>query len=340
MPDEASLIARLYRIIPSRVGVRPVAGVSLGIGDDAAVVRPRRGCEWVLSTDSFVEGAHFLAALHPPHAVGYKALARAVSDLAAMGAAPCFFLLTLALPADRTGRWLDAFARGMARAARRFSIRLIGGDVARHTHVVAAITVIGEARRGQMLARSGAAPGDAIYVSGRLGAAEAGLELLRHKGRHVLAYAARSYSLRRHLYPDPRLALGAWLSAKRLASAAMDLSDGLSTDLARLCTASGVGAIVHAASLPVVPAGLPGSRRAPAHRESLANFRRALDGGEDYELLFTVPRARVPRIPRRFRGVPLTRVGKIVSSRGLTLLDSAGNRQPLRPHGWDHFSRE
>jgi thiamine-monophosphate kinase len=338
MRGEAELIARLSRIIPSRIGVRPAAGVSLGIGDDAAVVRPSRSCEWILSADSFVEGVHFHAGLHPPHAIGYKTLARAVSDLAAMGAAPRYFLLTLALPARRAGPWLDAFARGMARAARRFAMHLIGGDLARHSRVVAALTVIGEARRGRVLGRGGALPGDALYVSGRLGAAQAGLELLRREGPRAVARRPLPYSLSRHLYPDPRLALGEWLAANRLASAAMDISDGLSTDLTRLCAASGVGAVVHAESVPAFRDERPRARRSSTPRQETADLRRTLHGGEDYELLFTVPRRLVPHVPRAFRKVPITRIGELTSRRSL-LLEAGGRMRPLRPQGWDHFSR-
>src|SRR5208282_1157759 len=195
MRNEASIIARLIRIIPSRSGLRPSSDVPVGIGDDAAVIRPRPGYESVVSTDALVEGSHFLDHLHPPHVVGYKSLARAVSDLAAMGAAPRYFLLTLALPAGKAGAWLDLFARGMALAARQFDMHLIGGDVSRHDQVTAALTVIGEARAGRVLTRSGARPGDAIYVTGRLGAAQAGLELLRREGPRALTRRAGSYSL-------------------------------------------------------------------------------------------------------------------------------------------------
>jgi thiamine-monophosphate kinase len=339
MKDEAAIIGRLAQEIPSRMGARPGADVALGIGDDAAVVRARRGRDWVVSTDAFVEGHHFLTRIHPPFPVGFKALARAVSDLAAMGAAPRYFLLTLALPAGRAGRWLDAFARGMAQAARRFGMRLIGGDVTRHERVAAVLTVIGEARRGRALTRSGARPGDAVYVSGRLGGAQAGLEILLREGSSALARHADSDSLARHLYPEPRLALGAWLASNQLASAAMDISDGLSTDLARLCAASGVGALVHAAALPIAGDERPGTRRRDASRERASQLHRALHGGEDYELLFTVAHRKLRRVPSEFRGVPITRIGEVIARRGGVLLESAdGRREALPARGWDHFA--
>jgi len=338
MNSETSIIARLSRRIPSRTGARPSGDVALGIGDDAAVISPRRGYEWALSTDAFVEGAHFRLRLHPADAIGYKALARAVSDLAAMGATPRFFLLTLALPAGKAGAWLDNFTGGMARAARRFGMRLIGGDVSRHARVVAGLTVFGEVWRGRALTRSGARPGDGLYVTGRLGAAQAGLEMLIGEGRRAVARDAGSYSMERHLYPEPRLAAGAWLAANKLASAAMDISDGLSTDLARLCAASGVGAVVRAAEVPVARDARPGARLGAAPGQRDAALRRALDCGEDYELLFTVPRQLAARIPERLRGVAITRIGEITARR-VVLLEENGRMRKLRPLGWDHFAR-
>ncbi len=339
MRTEADIIARLAGVIPSAIGTRDAPAVPVGIGDDAAVVRTLRGRDWVVSTDAFIEGRHFLTRIHPPYPVGFKALARAVSDLAAMGATPRYFLLTLALPAGRAGAWLDAFARGMALAARRFRMRLIGGDVSRNERVVAALTVIGEVRRRRVVTRSGARPGDLLYVTGRLGAAQAGLEILMREGSRAIARRADSYSVARHLYPNPRLALGTWLGNHQLASAAMDISDGLSTDLARLCAASAAGAVIHASLLPVAREQRVGPRRAPTSAgDDEAALRRALHGGDDYELLFTVPRRLVFHIPARFRGIPITRIGELTARRTV-LLEKNGRTGKLRPLGWDHFAR-
>ena len=345
MRTESEIVARLARVIPSVIGAsatarghpkarRDASGVALGIGDDAAVIRASRGRDWVVSTDAFLEGRHFLARLHPAVAVGYKALARAVSDLAAMGATPRYFLLTLALPAGKAGQWLEDFARGMAGAARVFRMKLIGGDVSRDERVAAAVTVIGEAQRGRVLTRSGGRPGDVLFVSGRLGAAQAGLESFERRGMRALR--EYSHALDRHLKPIPRLALGCWLAEHRVASAAMDISDGLSTDLARLCTASGVGAEIHAAALPVAGDERPGARRIATARGRAAELRRALEGGEDYELLFSVPRRQVSRVPQNFRGVPLTRIGELTLRRGVRL-EVNGRTRALRPGGWEHF---
>lgn len=339
MSDESSIIARLSRSIPSRFAGKPSREILLGIGDDAAVLRPRAGRDWVFSTDAFIEGRHFLSRVHSPYQAGFKALARATSDLAAMGARPRYFLLTLALPARKAGPWLRWFARGMSHGARRFGMRLIGGDVSRDDHVVAVVTVLGEAPRAGVLTRSGAQPGDAVFVTGRLGAAQAGLEALSGSGSRAFITRAGSYSLNRHLCPYPRLAIGRMLAERRLASAAMDISDGLSTDLARLCAASRVGAVIHASSLPLADQEYSRKRRAKPPRDPAALLRRALHGGEDYELLFTVPPRLVSRVPRALHGVPMTRIGEITARRAV-LLDMDGRTQTLRPLGWDHFARK
>jgi thiamine-monophosphate kinase len=338
MRTEADIVARLAREIPSRIGARHPVDVPLGIGDDAAVVRASRGRDWVVSTDAFIEGRHFLPRFHSPYAVGYKALARAVSDLAAMGAAPRYFLLTLALPARRAGTWLHQFARGMGQGARSFGLHLIGGDVSRDDHVVAAITVIGDAPRDRVLKRSGGGPGDAIYVTGRLGAAQAGLESVRRNGYRVIARHRHSYSVTRHLYPVPRLTIGRLLADRRLASAAMDLSDGLSTDLTRLCAASRTGAVIHAAMLPLAGGTNAEVRGAGSLRARASELHRALHGGDDYELLFTVAHGNISRIPANSRGVPITRIGELTVRRAI-LLEEDGRTRTLRPLGWDHFAR-
>lgn len=335
MDSEGQLIRRIARAIPSGFGGRARDGLRLGIGDDAAVIVPGRGAELVLTCDAFLEGVHFLADVHPPDSVGYKSLVRATSDIAAMGAKPRFFLLTLAIPVGRTGVWLDGFLRGMARAARSMGMCLAGGDTTRSSRVSISITVLGEIAVGRAVTRGGARPGDIIYVSGRLGGAQLGLELMR-KG------LGRDRRLRRwlrpHLYPQIRLELGNWLAQRRVASAMMDISDGLSTDLARLCAASGVGARIGSDRIPLVltPAAL--SRRLGKVR--LDPLRMALDGGDDYELLFTVS----PRRARNLRGAPgfseLTAIGEITDRKKIVLVGADGTGKPLEPRGWDPFRRK
>jgi thiamine-monophosphate kinase len=321
---ETQIIERIRRALPARPG----GALLLGIGDDAAILRPRAAADWVISCDAFLEGVHFLARLHPPEAVGYKALARATSDLAAMGARPRFFLLTLALPPARAARWLERFLAGLAWAARKFGLVLVGGDTSRQPRVLASVTVLGEVERGRALRRSGARPGDLIYVSGRLGAAALGLELLR---RGLVRPARFRRLLRPHLYPPIRLALGRWLARRRIASAMIDTSDGLSTDLAHLLEASGVGARLAPSRLPIVSIPRELARR------SLDPLALALNGGEDYELLFTVPRRFRARVPRSWRGIPLTCIGEIVPGNQLLLADSSGRTRRLAPGGWDPF---
>jgi thiamine-monophosphate kinase len=326
MASERQLIERVARSLPSQVG----AGLRVGIGDDAAVIRARAGLEWVLTTDAFLENVHFLPRVHPPQAVGYKALARATSDLAAMGARPRYFLLSLALPPSCTGKWFDRFLKGMSRAAHSFGLVLAGGDTTSNPQAAINLTVIGEVVPGRAVLRSGARPGDMICVSGTLGEAELGLRSL-HQGLRV----RRKWQglLQKHQYPEPRLALGAWLARNGKATAMIDTSDGLSTDLTHLCEASGVGAKVWAAKIPkvAVPSDL--------QKFGLDPLRLALDGGEDYELLFTVPRRQARHLPRAVRGVPITIIGEITQERQILLMDDAGRKRTLRAQGWDPFRK-
>jgi len=300
-------------------------GLRLGIGDDAALFAGRRGYETILTCDWFLEGLHFLRDKHPPDAVGWKCLARAVSDVAAMAGTPRYFLLSLALPSTRTGYWLNEFLRGLRRASNCFGCILAGGDTTRHQKTLVSVTVVGEVKAGRAVLREGAEPGDVIFVSGRLGEAELGLRILRR-----LRYQAgkRNPLLRKHLYPQPRMALGRWLGKSKLASAMMDLSDGLSMDLSRLCAASGVGARLEAESIPTV------RRSGSKENEGL---QLALHGGDDYELLFTVPRNKVKWLSRSFRGTPLTAIGEITRERILLLQDVDGRIRPLADRGWDPF---
>ncbi len=317
------------RLAPGRR--RAPATLRLGIGDDAAILRPGARSDWVVSTDFSLENVHFRLDTHPPRAIGYRALARAASDLAAMGAHPEFFLLSLSLPQRHTGRWLDQMLSGMAHAARQLRLSLIGGDTTRWPMVAIAITVIGRSRRGRAVRRDGARPGDHLYVSGRLGAAALGLALISAGGRGAARGRRNARLLRPHLYPSIPLDLGIRLAESRLASAMMDLSDGLSTDLARLTRASRVGARIFADRLPAVriPAALA--------RLGLDPLKLALDGGEDYGLLFTVPASRAAEVPRAFRGTTITRIGEIVPGRAIRLVDAAGHARPLKPGGWDPF---
>jgi thiamine-monophosphate kinase len=325
--DEDSLVQRIARVFEEQQanGRSTPKGE---LGDDAALFAPRRGYETILTCDWFLEGIHFLRDKHPADAVGWKCLARAVSDIAAMGGQPRCFLLSLALPQTCAGHWLGEFLRGLRRAARKFCCLLAGGDTTRRKEILISVTVVGEAREGQAVLRSGAKPGDVIFVSGRLGEAELGLRLLRTA---KAAANERIAAVKKHLYPEPRLALGRWLAEGRLANAMMDLSDGLSSDLRRLCAASGVGASIEEAKLPIVPMA------ANQRMERFDRLQLALDGGDDYELLFAVPREKVARVPRSFRGLRLTKIGEITRGRAILRKDKNNRKHELVAGGWDPF---
>ena len=279
----------------------------LGIGDDCAIFRPRGGSEDLLfTTDLLLEDVHFRRGSERPQDLGWKALARGLSDIAAMGGEPRFCLLSLALPADTRAAWIDAFYEGLLALSAREQVPLLGGDLARADRVLCDIVVCGAVPRGQALRRDGAHAGDAIYVSGSLGGAALGLARGRRSGAWVC-----------HARPEPRLALGRFLRTELHATAAMDLSDGLSLDLHRLCRASGL----HARISP--PPVFPG-----------ATLEQALHGGEDYELLFTVPAQ--AQIPSACGGLRLSRIGTMRRGRrGIVELDG----MPLAPLGYDHFRK-
>lgn len=309
--------------------------VKLGIGDDAALVRVGRDRDLVLTADLSIEGVHFTADMHPARSVGHRALARSLSDIAAMGGIPRFALVSVAFPRALSRHWIEEFYRGILELAGRFRVQVIGGDtsIVRRT-VMIDVTLAGEVPRGRGLLRSGARPGDQIFVSGSLGRSAKGLEILksqaraRKRGRHSVQKGPESSALKSHLYPEPRCELGRWLQRSGLPSAMMDISDGLSTDLIRLCEASRVGAIVLADRVPGPPGELP--ERA---------LELALNGGEDYELLFTVPKRKLAKVPVFHRGLPLRYIGQIRRSRELLLVRSDGSKSPLASAGYDHFSK-
>jgi thiamine-monophosphate kinase len=323
MATEDQLIERIRRRFPNLTN-----GLRVGIGDDAAVMAARRGTEWVVTNDAFLENVHFLRKVHPPRAVGYKSLARATSDIAAMGARPKYFLLALAIPAACTTMWLDEFLKGMAEAARRFGLILAGGDTTKYPAVLINLMVIGEVGSGRAVLRSGARPGDLICVSGKLGEAELGLRVVQqglHKDRRWKKL------LRKQTHPEPRLALGRWLADRRYASAMIDTSDGLSTDLGHICKASGVGAKVFAAKIPLV--NVPPELQ----HMGLDPLQMGVNGGEDYELLFTVPKRLARRLPQNVAGVRVTPIGEITREKEILMVDAKANVKPLRPGGWDPF---
>lgn len=311
--------------------------IELGIGDDAALYTPSPNREVILTTDLTVEKIHYSPLLHPPEAVGHRALARCLSDIAAMGGVPRCALVSLVLPATLNNQWLRRFYAGFRELARKWQTALIGGDTTIHSGAfVADVVVVGEVESGRSLRRAGAKPGDSIFVSGTLGLSDLGLKMLARKGRgHSKTLQA---AVDRHLHPVPRLPLGRYLAQTRLASAAMDISDGLSTDLLRLCEASKVGARLNVASIPAASYRI-GRQPLTAGVPAPDDLERALHGGEDYELLFTVSPRNVSQVPAAHKGVPLTRIGRITQIRNIRLVRDGQPMQPLPPAGYDHFSK-
>lgn len=317
------------------------SGLRLGIGDDAALVRVGRGSELVLTTDLSIEGVHYHSTLHPARSVGHRALARSLSDVAAMGGTPRYALVSLALSRRATRTWIEGFYSGFFSLARRFGVRVIGGDTAIVSgKTLIDVVVVGESPAGRSLQRSGAQPGDQLFVSSRLGLSALGLQLLRSGASPVSRRVWQSRAVHAHLYPEPRCRLGQFLARKRLASALIDLSDGLSTDLAHLCEASRVAARVWADLISGTQILAVNKPRIPSSADHRISLQLALNGGEDYELLFSVPPREVSRVPPKFRGVPLQRIGELRRGRGLTLVRRDGSEVPLLAAGYDHFRRK
>jgi thiamine-monophosphate kinase len=320
--NEFELIERFFRRAPRDPAVR------IGIGDDAAVVTPAPGKELAFSVDMLVEGRHFLPDVDPA-ALGHKTLAVNLSDMAAMGATPRWALLAGALP-DNDERWLAAFARGLFALAERFGVALVGGDTTRGPRNLC-VTIVGELPAGTAITRAGASAGDDVYVSGELGDAALALAALMGKTKVTAELLA---SMRQRLeWPEPRVALGERL--RGVASAALDVSDGLTGDLAHILAASGVGADLDFSRIP----------RSHAIAQRLTTTERKLAlacilaGGDDYELCFTAPpaaRERVAAIALEV-SLPLTRIGVITSSPGLRVRDEHGAELPSLPAAFDHF---
>ncbi|WKB50972.1 thiamine-phosphate kinase [Eleftheria terrae] len=303
---------------------RPVQRAALGVGDDCALLRLQPGMQLATSSDLLVEGRHFLSTVAPER-LGHKALAVNLSDLAACGAQPLGFTLSLSLP-QSDAAWLAGFARGLLALADAHACELVGGDTTRGPLVIN-ITVFGEVPPGQALLRSGARPGDDCWVSGRLGDARLALEAFR--GSLTLPGAQFEQARQAMELPTPRVALG--LALRGVASSAIDLSDGLVGDLGHILRRSGVGATLRVDTLP--RSELLQAQPLPVQREC------TLAGGDDYELLFTAPAARRAEVEAAGAraGVPVTRVGSIEAEPGLRLLDGAGQRLDLQVAAFDHF---
>jgi thiamine-monophosphate kinase len=297
--------------------------IILGIGDDAAVVRAPE--KLLITKDLLVEDVDFRRKLHPARLLGRKSLNVNLSDVAAMGGRPRHAVLGLALPGSLDAAWLKDFLAGFREAARRAGVVLIGGDISRARRIVISVTVTGEAEL--FVPRSGAKPGHWIFVSGTLGDAAQGLRLLE-KGFRPGKDRTAGRLLKAFLDPAPRLELGAFLARRKLASAMIDVSDGLSVDLAHICEESGVGALIETALIPI--------------SEALRRLRKnplplALNGGEDFELLFTVRPRNVPRLLRLARRFAITPIGRVTAGKTILAVDPAGKIKPLPIRGYEHF---
>jgi thiamine-monophosphate kinase len=320
----------ILKKIRTRAGRGGSGLLRVGIGDDAAVLAVRRGEEIVVTTDFSLEDVHFRRGWHAPEAVGHKCLARGLSDIAAMGARPVAAFVSLAVPRELTrGRrsWVDRFYDGLLALAEQWGVPLAGGDLAQapggaRARVAADIVLVGAVERGRALLRSGAKAGDAIYVTGTLGGAAAELRAVIESPAQFRSLVAASAE-HPHFFPEPRIGVGRALVRRRLATAAIDISDGLSVDLQHLCEESGLRAEMDAGLLPLGRG---------------AALNDALHGGDDYELLFTAGGS--VRVPRRISGVPVRRIGSMLRRKSgvprMTLLID-GRRRDLKPEGWQHF---
>ncbi|HJX84288.1 MAG TPA: thiamine-phosphate kinase [Candidatus Angelobacter sp.] len=311
---ERKLIEQIRRLARKTVH----HGVVRGIGDDAAILQVAKGQQLLVTTDLCIEGVHFRREWHPARSVGHRCLTRGLSDVAAMGGEPVACLLSLGLPSKLPQSWVDDFLKGLVDLAAQRGVALAGGDISSADKIMVDIVVTGQVPAKKVVLRSGAKPGDRIFVTGKLGGSAAVLKQL-YAGTQVTPQKSN-----RHFYPLPRLEAGKWLR-QHGATAMIDLSDGLSVDLDHICQQSGVSAVIDAGRLPIAKG---------------ADLALALHGGEDYELLFTVPGKAKP--PSKVAGVRITEFGKIQphtnSRTRVRLRDLDGNIHPLKPAGWQHFS--
>lgn len=347
---ERTLISAIRSRAAKHRGPKHRSIVRLGIGDDCAVLRPATGTEIVVTTDFSLEQVHFRLDWHTAESAGHRCLARGLSDLAAMGARPAAAFLSLAIPpelttSERGPSWVERFMNGLLALADLHKVPLAGGDTAqspifdesgcKQTGMVSAdIVLLGSVPRGRALLRAGAKAGDILYITGALGGAEAELLALGRDPQSFrkLTKAAPGHP---HLYPEPRLAVGARLLSLKAATAAIDVSDGLSTDLAHLCEESGLAAELDTSAIPIHAL----ARKAEADGWIPSALHLALHGGEDYELLFTAsPRK---KIPAKIAGAPIHPIGRLKPHRnGKPLIEIVavdGKRTPLDAGGWEHF---
>ncbi len=323
---EFGLIERVRRATPKS------RGVLLGIGDDAAWVASKFG-SLLITSDLLIEGVHFDLKWTSLFALGYKAVAVNLSDIAAMGGTPAYLILSLGIPARFRSEDIDEFYRGIRSLAKKNGVALVGGDTNLADSLLISACLIGHAPY-RPVTRAGAKIGDDVYVTGTIGDAALALKLLKSKPPQPERGPA-AYLLARHHRPTPKVAAGTLLARERLATAMIDVSDGLLQDLGHICKVSKIGAVLWEEKLPLSPA-----YRALCGKEGT---RPALTGGEDYELLFCAPprnRSRIAKLQHGTADLVMTRIGTCVSARaGITVLDSAGKPLSIRAEGHDHFKK-
>lgn len=325
--NEPELIAAIRKDFPGKA-----RKIILGIGDDAAVLKPGKN-RLIVTKDLLIEDTHFRFDFNFPYFLGRKSLAVNLSDIAAMGGRPLYCLLGLGLPPSLSPSWVEEFMAGLKAICQENKVFLVGGDSCRASKIIISVTVIGEATR--FVPRYGARPGDTIWISGYPGLAAAGLSLLEKKGKNYNFYQIKNCSphsaeflLRAFLDPRPPLNLGVWLARNQLATAMIDTSDGLSLDLNHLCQESGVGAEIDQSRIPLHP----------ALRDNFPDpWPFILNGGEDYQLLFTVPANKKEKIIKVSRRFLLHEIGRIIEGHQMWLIDSQGQRLPFQPAGFNHF---
>ncbi len=331
---EFGLIRNIQKLFP-----RKAPFTLIGIGDDAAALRLSPASVLLATTDMLVEHVHFDLSFTDFYSLGWKSAAVNLSDIAAMGGIPRFCLTSLGIPSHITVELITEFYRGFNALTGSHKAVLVGGDTCFSPKgLVISVTVLGETKKAAMLTRSGARPGDSVFVTGTLGDSAAGLELLRNaewgmrnkKSEIRNPKSAIGRLAERHLRPMPRIAAGRKLALSGCANAMIDISDGLSSDLAHVCEQSGVGAEVHADRIP-----LSRDMLRETGRLKKPPLEYALSGGEDYELLFTASPAKIKKL--RSLRLSLFEIGKITRGKDISLSDRAGKRTPLRPRGYDHF---
>ncbi len=320
----------------SKSAIRSSSAVIAGIGDDAAVLKVSGSSLLLVTTDMLIEGVHFDLSYTDFYSLGWKSAAVNLSDIGAMGGIPRFCLTSLAIPAAFSVEQISEFYRGFNTVIRAHRTALVGGDTCSSKHgFTVSVTVLGEVEKTRVVTRAGAKPGDRIFVTGGVGDSAAGLEILK---RDLKGSAARHAMngpgtlIEAHLRPSPRMKWGRMIALSRCAHAMIDISDGLSSDLGHICEQSGVGAVIEAWKIP-----LSLSLRKTAVHLAHKPVHYALSGGEDYELLFTVPAEKLRKL--RSLDIPLYEIGEITRNRAMLILNQDGKKKQLRPTGYNHFTK-